>query len=316
MEAQLFCELRPLEKERDKAKAFDFSFQDLSGRDFTAAKLNGAKFFKAKLQGAIFNNADLSGADFTGADLSGALFEGAKARACGFGMAKLHGARFFHADLRDATFAKADLSEADLRCADLSRARLREANLYRTDFTAATLKEADLSLSQVEGAVFRNADLRGARLRMLKGYRKATWIGADIRDINFAGAYLIRRHIMDENYLEEFKNQGQLAKILYYLWWLTSDCGRSMLRWCLLIFFQAVFFAVLYHFVGVDYGKYPTPLSPLYYSVVTLTTLGYGDVIPNSLAGQIIAIWEVLTGYVMLGGLLAIFTNRIARRAD
>ncbi|NPB09895.1 MAG: hypothetical protein GXO17_06025 [Thermodesulfobacteria bacterium] len=316
METNLYCEWDQEQVHRQEEKRPDFSFQDLSGRDFSRANLRGAKFFKAKLKGAIFSGADISGADFSGADLSEAHLEGVKARATGFGMANLKGARLFHADLRDSSFTKANMEHVDARCADLTNARLREANLRTADFTSAVLKEADLSLSDVHGAVFFNADLRGSRLRMLRGYKKASWIGADIRDINFAGAYLLRRHIMDENYLEEFKNQGPLARVVYYLWWLTSDCGRSMFRWCLLILAQALFFAYLYHLVGVDYGKYPTALSPLYYSIVTLTTLGYGDVIPNSLAGQVIAICEVITGYVMLGGLLAIFTNRIARRAD
>ena len=69
-------------------------------------------------------------------------------------------------------------------------------------------------------------------------------------------------------------------------------------------------------FVGVDYGKHPTYLSPLYYSVVTLTTLGYGDVVPASASGQLVAMIEVITGYIMLGGLLSIFSIKMARRGD
>jgi len=79
---------------------------------------------------------------------------------------------------------------------------------------------------------------------------------------------------------------------------------------------QTVFFAWVYTLVGVDYGDHPTVLSPLYYSVVTLTTLGYGDVVPASMAAQVVAMIEVIMGYVMLGGLLSIFTNKIARRGD
>ncbi len=316
LSSPLYCEIQPKDKEKNTYEGVDFSFQDLRHHDFTGAKLAKARFFKANLQGAIFNEADLEGADFTGADLEGAFLEGVKAKGAGFGMANLSHARLFHADFRDSTFTKANLEGADCRCVNFTKARLREANLQKADFTSANLQEADLSLTNVKGASFHNADLRGANLHLLRGYKKAHWIGTDIRDINFSGAYLLRRHIMDENYLEEFKHQGIWAKIIYYIWGLTSDYGRSMTRWCLLILFQALFFAFLYHFVGVDYGRYPTPLSPLYYSIVTLTTLGYGDVIPNSLAGQIIAICEVITGYIMLGGLLAIFTNRIARRAD
>ena len=72
----------------------------------------------------------------------------------------------------------------------------------------------------------------------------------------------------------------------------------------------------LYELVALDYGDYPTFLSSFYYSVVTLTTLGYGDVLPASPAAQIVAMVEVALGYVMLGGLLSIFSNKMARRAD
>ena len=77
-----------------------------------------------------------------------------------------------------------------------------------------------------------------------------------------------------------------------------------------------VLFAWLYTFVDVDYGSYPTPISPLYYSVVTMTTLGYGDVLPSSMAAQLVAMVEVVLGYVMLGGLLSIFSNKMASRAN
>ncbi len=297
-------------------RGLDLSGQDLSGRDLSGADLSGARFFRAKLKGAILNGANLTGADFTGADLSHARLEGIKARNAGFGMACLEGACFFMADLRNATFTKADLTRTDLRCASLKGARIREATLVGTDLTKADLRRADLSKSNVAHACFDQADLRGSRLRMIKGFEKASWIGADIRDINFAGAYMVRRFIMDQNYLREFRERSRLNKIIYYLWWLTSDCGRSMTRWCIFVGIQVIFFALLYALVGVDYGKYPTFLSPLYYSVVTLTTLGYGDVVPKSLGGQIVAILQVTTGYMLLGGLLSIFTNKIARRAD
>ena len=65
-----------------------------------------------------------------------------------------------------------------------------------------------------------------------------------------------------------------------------------------------------------DDGAAETALSPYYFSVVTLTTLGYGDVLPNSLAAQILVIIQVIIGYVMLGGVLSIFANKMSRRAD
>ena len=53
----------------------------------------------------------------------------------------------------------------------------------------------------------------------------------------------------------------------------------------------------------------------VYYSVVTFTTLGFGDVVPktNEAAWWVMA--EVIVGYIMLGGLISIFATKIARRS-
>ena len=57
-------------------------------------------------------------------------------------------------------------------------------------------------------------------------------------------------------------------------------------------------------------------LSSFYFSVVTLTTLGYGDVLPASLGAQVVVLFEVIMGYIMLGGLLSIFATKMGRRAE
>jgi len=297
-------------------RGVDLSMVDLSGSDLSNANLSGARLFKAKLNGSILIKTQLRDAELTGADLSGANLEEADLSYAGLGMSVMHKTRLFNARLDGATMTKSDLMGSDLRCASLRECRMREANLTFVDFTSADMRGVDMSLSNVQGSSFTNADLRGARLRMITGFEKATWIGTDIRDINFAGAYRVRRYIMDENYLKEFREQSAFSNFLYKIWWLTSDCGRSMTRWFLCTFVIVFFFAFLYTLVEIDYGEHPTWLSPIYYSVVTLTTLGYGDVVPASLTGQIIAIAEVVSGYVMLGGLISIFSNKVARRAE
>jgi len=78
----------------------------------------------------------------------------------------------------------------------------------------------------------------------------------------------------------------------------------------------AFLFALIFSFVEVDYGDHPTSFSPLYYSFVTLTTLGYGDVVPSSPGAQVVSVVEVVVGYVALGGLLSIFATKMARRAE
>ncbi|MCD6308729.1 MAG: pentapeptide repeat-containing protein [Candidatus Latescibacteria bacterium] len=289
---------------------------DLSEADLTGSDLSGAKLFKANLQGAMLMRTNLETAEMTGADLSGANLEDAQCKRAGLGMASLKGAHLFRCNLEETTLSLTDFTGADLRNSNLRRARIREANIVNADLTNADLRETDLSLSTVKGSTFTNADLREARLRLISGFEKATWIGVDIRDVNFAGAYRMRRNIIDQNFIKEFRAAGKLSAAMYYLWWITSDCGRSMLRWCMWIMILSLFYAWLFTFVEIDYGEYRTWLSPFYYSVVTLTTLGYGDIMPASVGGQFIAMMEVMSGYMMLGGLLSIFSNKIARRAD
>ncbi len=78
---------------------------------------------------------------------------------------------------------------------------------------------------------------------------------------------------------------------------------------------MALIYAYLYTLVDIDWGDYETPLSPVYYSVVTFTTLGYGDVLPGSVGAQVMAMSEVVLGYFSLGGMMSILSDKMARRA-
>ncbi|MBU0673892.1 MAG: pentapeptide repeat-containing protein [Proteobacteria bacterium] len=299
----------------------DLSGLNLNGADFTEADLSGTnlagcRFFKTKFRRASLVKADLSGAEMTAADLTFANLEEARADNAGLGMAILTEAKLFNAILTGATLTKATLTDADFRCVNLEGARMRETDLRGADFTGANLRHVDLARSRVEKAIFNNADLREARLRQMTGFEGAEWIGVDIRDINFAGAYRLRRFVVDQNYLLEFRSLGRLNRWIYLIWLLTSDCGRSLSRWCLLITLVTLLFTGLYAMVGLDYGKYPDWIAPFYFSVVTLSTLGYGDIVPATYPARIIAIIEVMIGYMLLGGLLSIFTNKMARRGE
>ena len=309
-------DLRALSLAGEDLAGVELSGYDLSWADFTGASLRGARLGGAKLLGAVLIGADLEGAELLAADLRGANLNECRAPRVGFGKADLREASLFGAHLHGATFTHSTLAEVDLRAADLTGARLREADLRGANLSRAVLRDADLGLSRVAGALFDHADLRSARLRALDHFWEASWIGVDLRDVDFTGAYMLRRHVLDENYLFEFRSRNRASAVLYRLWWATSDCGRSLLRWTLCNFALMGLFALCYTQVGLDYGDHPTALSPLYYSVVTFTTLGFGDVVPATTTAQALAMLEVVLGYVGLGGLLAILSNRMARRAD
>lgn len=290
---------------------------DLTGAQLDGADLTGTRLFKATLRGASLRGARLCGVELSGSDLADADVEGADLTGAGLGMALLRGVNAFNANLSGATLTGADLTGANMQCATLTDARVREATLDEADFRAADLRSVELSLCSVSGANFSDADLRGARLRSVHGFETAEWFGVDLRDINFAGAYRLRRHVVDENYLREFRESGPVQSALYKVWWLTSDCGRSLTRWIGLIFAVVVCFAGLYAVAGIDTGPHAaTAMTYFYYSVVTLTSLGYGDILPASGVAQFLVILEVCIGYMMLGGLISILANKMARRAE
>jgi hypothetical protein len=66
----------------------------------------------------------------------------------------------------------------------------------------------------------------------------------------------------------------------------------------------------------LDYqGSAHTWFTPFYFSVVTYTTLGFGDVKPATLIGELIVSSEVILGYTTLGLLLAVLAEKVARRS-
>ncbi len=309
-------DLRGIDLAGEDLAGLDLSRCDFSGANLSGANLRHANLTGARLSGAHLVMAKLDGCELLNADLSHANLNECSGKRAGFGVTTLTHASFINAQLGEATFVKADLSHADFRAADLHGSRISDADLTEAIFTRANLRGVDLKRSDVKKASFDLTDLREARLMGVTNFTRAHWIGADIRGVDSRGAYMVQRAIRDENYLYEFRTRSKYHAALYWLWWTTSDCGRSLLRWALFVAFITFVFALAYSQVGVEYGEYETPLSSIYFSVVTLTTLGYGDAYPATMAGQILAAVQAVLGYVGLGGLLSILTNKMARRAD
>jgi hypothetical protein len=126
------------------------------------------------------------------------------------------------------------------------------------------------------------------------------------------------RWIENEVYLNEFKGRHRYISLA---WYLLSDYGRSWILWgiwCLAValgLFPAIygtasiFVDKLFSIPTVEWYDY------FYFSVVTFSSLGFGDIAPVHWLGKAIAMLEILTGYGMLGGLIGIIAGRLIRRA-
>ena len=56
-----------------------------------------------------------------------------------------------------------------------------------------------------------------------------------------------------------------------------------------------------------------TPLESLYFSVVTIATLGYGDSVPTAPLGMVLVIFEVLAGVLLFGVFVALLGRKVVR---
>jgi len=218
------------------------------------------------------------------------------------------------ANLQGANFAGAQLEGADLSGTNLQRADFSFTNLKGARLGGAQMHGADLAFSELQGADIGYANLEGGNVWMMRYSRTTRCSGVNTK--NCYGSDLFIRFVNDATYLVDFRIKHPA---IYWIWFVLSDCGRSIALWAGWSLAFAVFFAHVFYRLGpgaMKVADLPWNFSTVvYYSVVTFTTLGFGDVVPKTNAAAWWVMAEVITGYVMLGGLISIFANKLARRS-
>ena len=141
-----------------------------------------------------------------------------------------------------------------------------------------------------------------------------------------------KRYVADQQFIRAF---NQANPVLARLWRWSSDYGRSLALWASWSILFVFLFAIAYRFpfpswmslglvdltphfhqiTGAYSGQPLTFWDCFYFSVVTFTTLGFGDVVADNTAARFLVTLEVIFGYVMLGGLISIFANKLASRS-
>jgi hypothetical protein len=314
-------------------------------RDHPAERpsLRGVDLSDRNLTGINLDELDLAEADFYGADLSQANLKMATLIGCDFANVTAVSVDLYKADLRGAFMTGADFSNAYLSESRLDGADLRGVVLKGAKLEGAILTGCDISGSDLSGAMLDDADLTDSNLSRTDmnrasvfGVRYGTFESMrghyfGIRGLDSAfGNALFVRDARDRDYLDAFERSIESAqpgidqnsrRFLFKAWKLIGY-GRSLSRLALYALILAMGFGVVFAFdqaLGwglMDYsGSAQSPLTPFYYSIVTYTTLGFGDITPQHWFGEVIIVIEVLLGYTTLGLLLAILGNRVARQS-
>ena len=153
----------------------------------------------------------------------------------------------------------------------------------------------------------------------------------DSEDINEVLNPFFKRYVADQQFIRAFKEKNPFWALV---WRWSSDYGRSLALWALWSLLIALSFSLVYlpapelypewlqhimpqfhQVTGAEAGEDFNFWKSFYFSIVTFTTLGFGDVVADNTSARILVTLEVIFGYVMLGGLISIFANKLASRS-
>jgi hypothetical protein len=122
-----------------------------------------------------------------------------------------------------------------------------------------------------------------------------------------------------------FDRLEKIKPLTYHFLLRTTNLYKSIRRYILCCAVIALFFGGIYHlafFLNSQSFHFDPQLehqsffSFFYYSVVTFTTLGFGDIVPLKGWLQALVIAEVTCGYIMLGFLISLISNYLLSRRN
>jgi len=224
----------------------------------------------------------------------------------------------YYSNFSDTIFSSSNFANSDILYSDFSNSTLDDcdfsnSNLTLSNFDDTYLEHSNFSSTWMSSVSFENADLG-----YIQYNRKTDFHNIDIGSVKGSSNPMLISDIRKKQYLKHFKAKNTWNNIVYYIWLVISDCGQSFSRW----FVSSIVICLLFGFIYSSYpesfflanDRIPTGFTFYYFSVINFTTLGFGDIVPKDLWGEIVVTIEVIVGYMMLGGLISIISTKFIPR--
>ncbi len=311
----------------------------LQNANFKGRHLQAANFMHANQ----YDEASHRTTSFGEVRLEGSVFEWANLRRAIFAGAKMDKTRFWSAHAEDADFRGTYLVKAELGVAHFENCDFSDAILENASFSPSSLTGAKFTKSDLRGCSMRACIVDGStrfwdcvinRSSKARPFTDFSGTPLDSVIIDPATKQLLEYNIRRMNWEGWYPKQRWIvAKLAQGFWWL-SEYGTSTMKVVITFLVFSFFFAVCYYcfgafdyylkgienqagivanlFVdskGVAVPAWLVPVRAYYFSIVTMTTLGFGDMCANSgsILGHIFLIVQVIFGYVLLGALVTRF---------
>jgi len=238
--------------------------------------------------------------------------------------ANLQGAHLFKVILNGASLMKSDLRYANLHCADLSN-----SNILGVKFDGAKIEQIEWGESLLQDQQAVSARLDGNQEMMLDYYLQSEEIYRNLRKaaearglFELAGDFFHREMVMRRLQMPAHSYRRAISKAVD----LFSGYGERPLRVILFSVLLITFCAGIYFFMGIQDSGVLVQFDPaaeisqqlfhfltcLYFSVVTFTTLGYGDLVPIG-GARVVAAAEAFFGAFTLALFVVVFVKKMTR---
>jgi len=237
----------------------------------------------------------------------------------------LQGAHLFRVDFRHATLLKADLNDANL-----NRANLQHATLLGTKFGGTHLEHVQWGWRILQEDRARESQRDNKLTEALTNFEEAEEVYRNLRRcaedrgyFELAGSFFHREMVMNRNK----KPLLSFARLFSKFEDLVTGYGEKPSRVLRFAALLILIYALAYFLVGIEGDGHEVLLQSgrsfaenlgdfgrcVYYSIVTFTTLGYGDFIPIKPLARFFAASEALIGAFSMSLFVVVFVRKRMR---